>query len=152
GNLQARQITVVSNPPPGNPNAPGTQGAAQNTPAPGPTGPETLGLVVSGFIDRIDPAAGTLTVHTPNADHRIAVGKAPILTGGRKVPVTELQIGDAVSVERALPAGGIDPVLEQIRVVDLDGTGHTRARTAATATGQKRPVASGARPAPAATG
>lgn len=85
------------------------------------------GSSIAGIVMGIDAGAGIMTVRTAVGNQRVPLGSAPVVRGGRRVPLTQLAVGDAVQIRYTLPPGGTERITDTIWVIDVERVAGYRA-------------------------
>jgi hypothetical protein len=78
------------------------------------------GSLIAGIVMGIDAGAGIMIVRTAIGDQRVPLGSAPVVLAGRRVPLTQLAVGDAVRIHRVLPPGGTERITDTIWVTSAE--------------------------------
>ncbi len=95
--------------------------ARTSTPQPAAAAP--AGSVVRGTLVGMNIPANTITVRTTSGDNTVSLGSAPILVNGGRGSTRNLQVGQAIQVERSLPTeASTEFVTQQVRVLSTPRT------------------------------
>jgi len=85
------------------------------------------GSLIAGIVMGVDAGAGIMIVRTATGYQHVPLGSAPLVLAGRRVPLTQLALGDAVRIHRVLPPGGTERITDTIWVTRVERVAGYRA-------------------------